>query len=255
MREALASWHMGQVIRAYRHHPHHGVRPLSQELVASWLQLTQTQLSRAENGPPVKDLGKLTTGSDAAYPGAVPVVPAAQSGGGSSACHSSGQADAAVQFPEASEGPAVLDFRGRTATGARRVRCHGHAAFRAADLRLGGGHLYSTVVQYLQKALAPRLFGTAAAGPEVFTAASALTEMAGWMAHDAGRDKSAQQHFTRALDLATAGSDIQLRAHILASMSHLALHENQPRRAMQFARQGQAPSACSRPIPDSPPSC
>ena len=113
-------------------------------------------------------------------------------------------------------------------------------AFRAADLQLGGGHLYPTVVQYLQKALAPRLFGTAAAGPEVFTAASALTEMAGWMAYDAGRDESAQQHFNRALDLATAGSDVQLRAHILASMSHLALHRNQPSRAIQFARQGQS---------------
>jgi hypothetical protein len=26
MREAVASWHIGQVIRAYRHHPHHGPR-------------------------------------------------------------------------------------------------------------------------------------------------------------------------------------------------------------------------------------
>ena len=60
MRAALASWHVGQVIRAYRHHPHHGQRPLSQDLVASWLRLTQTQLSRIENGPPVKDLDKLT---------------------------------------------------------------------------------------------------------------------------------------------------------------------------------------------------
>lgn len=34
IREAVASWHIGQVIRAYRHHPHHGRRPLSQELVA-----------------------------------------------------------------------------------------------------------------------------------------------------------------------------------------------------------------------------
>src|SRR5580658_10039404 len=57
--EALHSWHIGQVIRAYRHHPSHGVRSLSQELVAGWLGLTQTQLSRIESGPEVKDLGKL----------------------------------------------------------------------------------------------------------------------------------------------------------------------------------------------------
>lgn len=59
MADAFASWHIGQVIRAYRHHPFHGPRPLSQELVAGWLGLTQTQLSRLENGLPVKDLDKL----------------------------------------------------------------------------------------------------------------------------------------------------------------------------------------------------
>lgn len=59
MREALSSWHIGQVMRVYRHHPFHEARPLSQELVAGWLGLTQTQLSRIENGPPIKDLDKL----------------------------------------------------------------------------------------------------------------------------------------------------------------------------------------------------
>src|ERR1022692_3962406 len=43
MRDAVSSWHIGQVIRAYRHHSHHGPRPLSQELIAGWLGLTQTQ--------------------------------------------------------------------------------------------------------------------------------------------------------------------------------------------------------------------
>jgi transcriptional regulator with XRE-family HTH domain len=59
MREALNAWHIGQVIRVYRHHSFHEAHPLSQELVAGWLGLTQTQLSRIENGPPVKDLDKL----------------------------------------------------------------------------------------------------------------------------------------------------------------------------------------------------
>lgn len=241
MREALASWHMGQVIRAYRRHPHHGGRPLSQELVAGWLQLTQTQLSRVENGPPVMDLGKLThwartlripaqylwfrlPGAEAeTMPGAPPARPMQPSS-------TPGPADAVPFWPCRVGQPPVHGESDTTAM----------QAFRAADLQVGGGHLYPTVVQYLQKALAPRLFGAVAAGPEVFTAASALTEMAGWMAHDAGRDESAQQHFSRALDLATAGSDVQLRAHILASMSHLALHQNQPKQAIRFARQGQS---------------
>jgi hypothetical protein len=59
MPAALASWHIGQVIRAYRHHPHHGPRPLSQELVGGWLGLTQAQLSRVEGGPAITDLSKL----------------------------------------------------------------------------------------------------------------------------------------------------------------------------------------------------
>ena len=59
MRGALASRHIGRVIRAYRYHPHHGGRPLSQQRVGGWLGLSQAQLSRVENGPAVTDLTKL----------------------------------------------------------------------------------------------------------------------------------------------------------------------------------------------------
>ncbi|MGK8557210.1 helix-turn-helix domain-containing protein [Nocardia gipuzkoensis] len=58
MRDALATWHMGRVIYAYRRHPHHG-RTLPQELVANWLGLTQAQLSRIETGPAPDQLSKL----------------------------------------------------------------------------------------------------------------------------------------------------------------------------------------------------
>jgi transcriptional regulator with XRE-family HTH domain len=58
MQDALATWNMGRVIAAYRSHPHHG-RPVPQEIVAGWVGLTQAQLSRIENGLPIKDLDKL----------------------------------------------------------------------------------------------------------------------------------------------------------------------------------------------------
>lgn len=58
MRDALATWHMGRVIYAYRTHPFHH-RPLPQELVATWLGLTQAQLSRIEKGPAPEQLSKL----------------------------------------------------------------------------------------------------------------------------------------------------------------------------------------------------
>ncbi|TCJ40108.1 XRE family transcriptional regulator [Parafrankia sp. BMG5.11] len=58
MRDALATWHMGRVIFAYRHHPHHP-QTLPQELVGTWLGLTQAQLSRIENGRAPEELSKL----------------------------------------------------------------------------------------------------------------------------------------------------------------------------------------------------
>jgi transcriptional regulator with XRE-family HTH domain len=58
MRDALAAWHMGRVIFAYRIHQYHS-RPLTQEIVGSWLGLTQAQLSRIENGRAPEELSKL----------------------------------------------------------------------------------------------------------------------------------------------------------------------------------------------------
>ena len=115
-------------------------------------------------------------------------------------------------------------------------------AFRSADLQVGGGHLYASVTKYLQTDVAPRLFGSndGADNRAVFTAAAALTEMAGWMAHDAGRDPIAKQHFGRSLALVQVGGDHQLSAHVLGSMSHLASHLDQPDEAIELARQGQA---------------
>jgi transcriptional regulator with XRE-family HTH domain len=49
MADALASGHLGRVIRAYRAHPFH-TRPLSQAVVADWLHVSQTSLSRIEQG-------------------------------------------------------------------------------------------------------------------------------------------------------------------------------------------------------------
>jgi hypothetical protein len=112
--------------------------------------------------------------------------------------------------------------------------------FRAADQKVGGGHLYATVVSYLHTQVAPRLFGVGgdSDGRGLYTAAAGLTEMAGWMAHDAGRDKVARQHFSRALDLAKIGGDIQLTAHVFASMSHLAHHLGEPEQAIEHATAG-----------------
>ncbi|WP_327073352.1 XRE family transcriptional regulator [Kitasatospora purpeofusca] len=107
-------------------------------------------------------------------------------------------------------------------------------AFRSADRQAGGGRLYSAVVRHLTDSIAPRLVD-GASGPAVFGAAAALTEMAGWMAHDSGQDSIAAAHFSKALPLARTSGDLPLAAHVAASSSHLALQTGDPRAAAHWA--------------------
>ena len=109
--------------------------------------------------------------------------------------------------------------------------------FRNADRQTGGGRLYGAVVRHLSDRVAPRLVDTAS-GPQVFAAAAALTEMAGWMAHDSGQDDLAGLHFARALPLARTSGDLPLAANIAASSSHLALQTGDPAAAVGWARTG-----------------
>jgi hypothetical protein len=111
-------------------------------------------------------------------------------------------------------------------------------AFRCADRRVGGSFLYSAVVSYLQSEVAPRLFNGDDTMSQFFTGAAALTEMAGWTAHDAGYQNDSRKYFLRALDLARLSDDGQLEAHVMASMSHLASHFREPREAISIAQRG-----------------
>ncbi|MFF4187122.1 hypothetical protein ACFYZ9_28410 [Streptomyces sp. NPDC001691] len=116
-------------------------------------------------------------------------------------------------------------------------------SFRLADRQLGGGHVYRSVVHYLTTVVAPSLFGSTDSGEDgegVFGAAVVLTEMAAWMAHDAGRDDLASGHFDRALRLAQSLTDVTAGANVLAGMSHLALQTQQVDIAADLARSGLA---------------
>jgi tetratricopeptide (TPR) repeat protein len=59
MLAALHSRHMGRVIQAFRQHPANGSQPLSQARVGKWVHLSQAQVSRIENGPPVVHIDRL----------------------------------------------------------------------------------------------------------------------------------------------------------------------------------------------------
>jgi tetratricopeptide (TPR) repeat protein len=243
LHDALAAQHIGLICRAYRKHPHYvalfGKDGMPQSVVGGWLNLTQAQVSRIENGPASRHLDNL------AHWARVLCIPEhllwfRPSG---SPTHR--------YAPTMTSTPPIVGSPSTAAAGrpklADQIRANGHTdalamqSFRAADKQLGGGHLYPTVVRYLNTELAPRLFGLGQnqSGQQVFTAAAALTEMAGWMAYDAGRATGARHHFNRALDLAKAGGDQQLVVHVLASMSHLAHHVDEPELAIQLAHRGQ----------------
>lgn len=238
---AFAAQHIGQVSRAYRKHPHHiathGKDGIPQEVVAGWLGMTQAQISRIENGPPVRHLDRLTHWARTLrIPGqflwfTLPDEPPTGSDDPAATPHRD-----LVPPRSASLSAPILGLPAADGNGCVSAM----QAFRVADRQVGGGHLYAAVVKYLQVEVAPRLFGVDHGdGGSAFTAAAALTEMAGWMAHDAGRDQTAGQHFARSLDLVRLSDDRQLAAHILASMSHLAHHRGRAADAIRFARRGQ----------------
>ena len=147
--DAFAVQHMGRVARAYRRHPSHGARygrdGIPQELLGDWLGLTQAQVSRIENGPPTRNLDTLAHWARVLR---IPQellwfkLPPSQT------------ADAVAQVPDTQ--PSALAPAGPfhlvpvsdgslhdPDTAAMR-------AFRSADLQVGGGHLYASVIKYLQ---------------------------------------------------------------------------------------------------------
>lgn len=57
--DAFAAQHMGLVSVAYRQSPFHRI-PITQDIMASWLGLSQPEISRIESGPPIRHLDRLT---------------------------------------------------------------------------------------------------------------------------------------------------------------------------------------------------
>jgi len=113
-------------------------------------------------------------------------------------------------------------------------------AFQTADRRVGGGVLYPSVMRYLNLEIGPRLLdpGDGVHGSALFAAAASMTEIAGWMSHDGGRDALAHHHFDRAFRLATAARNEALAGNACASMAHLAIELDQANNALRIASVG-----------------
>lgn len=114
-------------------------------------------------------------------------------------------------------GPLDLDPATEATAGAQAAM----DAFRIADRAGAGPDLYVEAAGFAER-YASRLVAAGGTTGPILVAVAGLTELVGWLAHDAGPgDALASQHFTRARDLAVAGGDPQLAAHAGASLAHL----------------------------------
>jgi hypothetical protein len=226
MVDALASWHMGRVIAAYRAHPFHG-RPLSQEVVGSWAGVSQVQLSRIEHGSAIKHLDRLVAWAETLripehllwfkLPGR--------------------RLDAATTSPTARmPNPADLATLLEGFTGTRpavggQAPTLGISAFEAmtlpqsADLllklflalddELGGDSLYLPLSRYVA-----RMAVSVEQDPDDgLLSFGQLSQMAGWLALDAHQHGAARRYFTSALYVAHEADEPGLAASALGYMS------------------------------------
>ncbi len=238
--EALHSWHIGQVIRAYRHHPFHGSRPLSQELVASWLGLTQTQLSRIESGLPIKDLGKLVVWATALHipadllwlklPGTpAPVTPSPTSSRPLATARTDEPAD------QLSVVSGFHDFDGSIgdylAEQLRRSKADDgtFGPARALPVVLG---VVEAIAQHVPDARVDerrRLLTLGADG----------AEFAGWLYRDLEDTTNATYWYDRAMEWAQAANDTAMQGYVLLKKSQMAYDQRDAYRVAMFAEAAQ----------------
>jgi tetratricopeptide (TPR) repeat protein len=220
MRDALDSWHIGRVLLAYRSHPHHR-RVLSQELVSSWLNVTQAQLSRIEKGPAPQDLGKLIYWAQALG------IPASLLWFKLPSQRRSVQMVAESENPPPTEiladvlaEPDIFDrptigisaFKGMTLqeSGERLLKIFLHL-----DNELGGDSLYQPLSRYVAR-MAVNVHENPTDGLPAF---GQLNQMAGWLALDANYHRAAKGYFTAAIHVGHEVDEPELSASALAYMS------------------------------------
>lgn len=237
--EALHSWHIGQVIRAYRHHPFHGLRPLSQELVAGWLGVTQTQLSRIESGHAVKDLDKLVAWAKALN------IPAELLW---------------FKLPErkAPTAASLISFspldKARTDESAKHRVLSGMSSF--------DGSAIDYLTQQLRRSkVDDGAFGPTRALPVVLGVVEAITqhvrdvgpderkallrlgadgaEFAGWLYRDLHDIASATYWYDRAMEWAQAAGDTTMQGYVLLKKSQMAYDERDAYRVAMLAQAAQ----------------
>ncbi|WP_240033331.1 Tat pathway signal protein [Micromonospora globbae] len=110
--------------------------------------------------------------------------------------------------------------------------------FSRVDQRRGGGHARLAVVQYLTSDVASFLHGRYADDilrRDMFTAASELSYLAGWMAFDNGEHNVAQHYFNVAVKLAAEANNPAMAGHVLRAMAHQAIDLGHHKHALNLA--------------------
>ena len=110
--------------------------------------------------------------------------------------------------------------------------------FSRVDQRRGGGHARMALVQYLTSDVATYLRGSymdERVRKDMFSAASELAYLSGWMAFDNAEHSIAQHYFSVAVKLAAEADDPAMAGHVLRAMAHQAVDLGHFRQGLKLA--------------------
>ncbi|MGH3529616.1 MAG: helix-turn-helix transcriptional regulator, partial [Pseudonocardiaceae bacterium] len=110
--------------------------------------------------------------------------------------------------------------------------------FSRVDQRRGGGHARLALVQYLTSDVAAYLRGSYVderVRKDMFSVASELAYLSGWMAFDNAEHSIAQHYFSVAVKLAAEADDPPMAGHVLRAMAHQAVDLGHVRQGLQLA--------------------
>lgn len=140
-----------------------------------------------------------------------------------------------VSEPWAGRGPA--NGRRYGMSDVARVRA-AIAGFSRKDQRHGGGHGREVVARYFRddtQAMLNGRYANEATRRAMFSTASELAYLVGWMAFDDADHAVAKKYFTTSVQLADEASDPAMAGHTLRAMAHQAVELEQTRDALTLA--------------------
>jgi transcriptional regulator with XRE-family HTH domain len=259
--DAFTAQHIGHVARAYRTHPHHhtthGPNGIPQTTLGQWLGLSQPQISRIENGPPIRNLDTLTYWARTLnipthrlwfdLPGASQITHLAPTR--RNTFRHEDLSDAHPTPPDAvrlahewlvAGPPQLAELAGGRRIGTTLVE---QIELRVAELRrmddyVSGGDLIEVVERELRATTAVLREATCstALGRRLRVATAELRQLCGWVCADAGRNARAARHLCSGISVAQEADDAPLAANLTSTLSYQFANAGDSRDALLLAR-------------------